>query len=62
MRGIYPTMATITGRGFESVTEDEIAERFRGLLDRLATSEDTTADAGLSPTMSSNAAENGATS
>jgi proteasome beta subunit len=51
VRGIYPTMATITGRGFESVPESEIAERFRGLLDQLATSEATTADAGLSPTM-----------
>ena len=37
VRGIYPTMATITGDGFESVPESEIAERFRGLLDQLAT-------------------------
>src|SRR5438270_2820214 len=36
VRGIYPTMATITGDGFQSVTDDEIATRFRGLLDRLA--------------------------
>src|SRR5947199_2301429 len=28
VRGIYPTMATITGDGFESVAEAEIAERF----------------------------------
>jgi proteasome beta subunit len=55
VRGIYPTMATITDRGFESVEEDEIAERFRGLLDKLATTEDTTAPAGPSPSM-----ENGA--
>jgi proteasome beta subunit len=55
VRGIYPTMATITGRGFESVPQDEIEERFRGLLDRLATTEDTTAPAGPSPSMESGA-------
>jgi len=35
VRGIYPTMATITDQGFERVGEDEIAERFRSLVDRL---------------------------
>jgi proteasome beta subunit len=38
VRGIYPTMATITAQGFEQVTDDEIAERFRGLVDQLASS------------------------
>jgi proteasome beta subunit len=38
MRGIYPTMATITGTGFDRVDEDEVAERFRALLDRLSAS------------------------
>src|SRR5215210_5520378 len=28
VRGIYPTMATITDRGFEKVTDQEIADRF----------------------------------
>jgi proteasome beta subunit len=53
VRGIYPTMATITGEGFEPVPEPEIAERFRGLLDRMGTTDDTTAPAGPSPTMGS---------
>jgi proteasome beta subunit len=35
VRGIYPTVATITATGFDRVPEDEIAERFRELLDRL---------------------------
>jgi proteasome beta subunit len=51
VRGIYPTMATITGQGFEHVEEPEIADRFRGLLDRLATTEGVTAPAGPAPTM-----------
>jgi proteasome beta subunit len=51
VRGIYPTMATITGDGFVPVPEPEIAARFRGLLDRMANTEDTTAPAGPSPTM-----------
>jgi proteasome beta subunit len=50
VRGIYPTMATITGQGFERVTDGEVAERFRGLLDRLSTPE-STATTGTSPTM-----------
>jgi proteasome beta subunit len=32
VRGIYPTIATITADGFVSVAETEIAERFRALL------------------------------
>jgi proteasome beta subunit len=55
VRGIYPTMATITGQGFEHVEESEIAERFRGLLDRLATTEGVTAPAGPAPTMGTDA-------
>jgi proteasome beta subunit len=51
VRGIYPTMATITADGFDSVPEAEIAQRFRGLLDRLAETDGTTAGAGPSPTM-----------
>src|SRR4051812_2005831 len=50
VRGIYPTMATITDRGFERITDDEIAERFRLLVDRLSTP-DSTANVGPSPTM-----------
>jgi len=35
VRGIYPTVASITGEGFTRVDDAEIAERFRGLIDRL---------------------------
>jgi proteasome beta subunit len=50
VRGIYPTIATITAQGFERVPEDEIAERFRTLVDRLATPE-SVADVGIAPTI-----------
>src|ERR671913_1655131 len=51
VRGIFPTMATITRTGFERVPEDEIAERFRNLVDRLSVPEGTSADAAPLPTM-----------
>jgi proteasome beta subunit len=35
VRGIYPTIATITAEGFQALETEEIAERFRALLDRL---------------------------
>jgi len=54
VRGIYPTMATITDRGFEKVTEEEIAGRFRQLVDRLSTPE-STATVGDNPTMGGDA-------
>jgi proteasome beta subunit len=50
VRGIYPTIATITNRGFERVAEAEVAQRFRSLVDRLSTPE-STASVGASPTM-----------
>jgi proteasome beta subunit len=50
VRGIYPTMATITEQGFERVTETEIAERFAALVQRLSTPDSTTVG-GTSPTM-----------
>jgi proteasome beta subunit len=34
VRGIYPTVATITERGYESVPEAEVAERFAALIER----------------------------
>ena len=34
VRGIYPLVATVTADGFESVTEDEVAERFASLIER----------------------------
>ncbi len=50
VRGIYPTMATITAVGFERVPEAEIAERFRQLVASLSTPE-STATSGTAPTM-----------
>ena len=50
VRGIYPTMATITVSGFEKVDEDEIAERFRLLVERLSTPE-SSSQLGVAPTM-----------
>jgi proteasome beta subunit len=54
VRGIYPTMATITIDGFDHVAEDEVAARFRGLLDRLSTPE-STATTGAAPSMGGDA-------
>ena len=50
VRGIFPTIATITEDGFERVGEDEVSERFRQLVDRLSTP-DSTAASGVAPTM-----------
>jgi proteasome beta subunit len=35
VRGIYPTVATITGSGFERVDQSDVAERFGTLAERL---------------------------
>jgi proteasome beta subunit len=35
VRGIYPTIATITAAGFERVAEDDVAQRFATLAERL---------------------------
>jgi proteasome beta subunit len=43
VRGIYPTMATITDRGFERVPDTEVAERFNALIEMLAAREADTA-------------------
>jgi proteasome beta subunit len=34
VRGIYPTVATITAEGFERVSDDDVAERFQALIER----------------------------
>jgi len=36
VRGIFPTIATITSAGFERVDEGEVADRFRALVDELS--------------------------
>lgn len=41
VRGIYPILATITDTGFERVDDDETAERFRALVERLRGTEPT---------------------
>jgi proteasome beta subunit len=38
VRGIWPTVATITAAGFERLEDDAVGERFRGLLERLSAS------------------------
>ncbi|CAN5839443.1 proteasome subunit beta [soil metagenome] len=43
IRGIYPTIATITAEGFTRIEEAEVAGRFRALLDQLATPDSATA-------------------
>jgi proteasome beta subunit len=50
VRGIYPTMATISSDGFIKVDEPEIADRFRALVDRLSTPE-SSAQSGANPTV-----------
>ena len=42
VRGIFPVVATITADGFERVPDDEVATRFRALLDRLSAPGSTT--------------------
>ena len=37
VRGIYPTVATITAAGFERVSDEEVAQRFGELLQRKTT-------------------------
>jgi proteasome beta subunit len=49
VRGIYPVVATITAEGFTRLGDDEVADRFRTLLDRLSTPRGTTT-AGAAPT------------
>jgi proteasome beta subunit len=49
VRGIYPTIATITGSGFERVPEDEIADRFRALVTTLTPTPEG-GDVGIAPT------------
>src|SRR4051794_1534314 len=50
VRGISPTMATITEAGFEKLADVEIADRFRLLVDRLSTP-DSAAQMGSAPQM-----------
>jgi proteasome beta subunit len=42
VRGIYPLIATITAEGFDRVGDEEVAERFRALIDRLSVTDSTT--------------------
>jgi len=49
VRGIYPTIATITGRGFDRVADEEVEARFRSLVDELS-SRPEGGDVGVAPT------------
>jgi proteasome beta subunit len=55
VRGIFPTMATITAEGFERVTDEEISDRFRHLVDAMSTPDSTTA-AGPTPSITRSSA------
>jgi proteasome beta subunit len=59
VRGIYPTVATITAQGFDRVPEEEIAERFRALVTRLSVPE-SPANMGAAPSMGAVGADNNA--
>ena len=37
VRGIYPTVASITGQGFQRVEDATVAERFNALIERKTT-------------------------
>jgi proteasome beta subunit len=50
IRGIYPTMATISAEGFDRVVEEEVADRFQHLVDQLSAAESTSV-AGPAPTV-----------
>ena len=54
VRGIYPTMATITVDGFDRIVESDVAERFGALVERLSITESTAAT-GPAPSMGSDA-------
>lgn len=49
VRGIYPTIATITANGFERVPEEEISSRFAALVETLASTPEG-GDVGIAPT------------
>jgi proteasome beta subunit len=50
VRGIYPMVATITADGFARLADEDIATRFRSLLERLSIPGSTTS-VGASPTV-----------
>ncbi|HEY6415815.1 MAG TPA: proteasome subunit beta, partial [Acidimicrobiales bacterium] len=50
VRGIYPVVATITADGFARLEDEDIAARFRTLLERLSVPGSTTS-VGVSPTV-----------
>jgi proteasome beta subunit len=47
VRGIYPVVATISAEGFARLEDQEVADRFRNLLDHLAAPAGTTATGAL---------------
>jgi proteasome beta subunit len=57
VRGIFPTVATISGEGFQRVPESQVAAQFQALVTRLAIPEGTTTS-GVAPTMTSTGSEN----
>jgi proteasome beta subunit len=51
VRGIYPVVATITAEGFARLEDEEVAEHFRALLERLTTPGRSTTVTSPSPTI-----------
>jgi proteasome beta subunit len=51
VRGIYPVVATITAEGFARIEDEDIAGRFRALVERLSIPGSTTS-VGTTPTIS----------
>jgi proteasome beta subunit len=51
VRGIYPTMATISANGFDRVPDSEVADRFRSLVERLSVPESSATLGAAPPTM-----------
>jgi proteasome beta subunit len=49
VRGIFPVVATISADGFARLEDDDVSQRFRSLLDRMATTQGSTS-LGVAPT------------
>jgi proteasome beta subunit len=51
VRGIFPVIATISADGFSRLEDDDVSQRFRALLDRMATTRGSTS-LGVAPSSS----------
>ena len=51
VRNIFPTIATITGDGFQRVEDDEVGERFRSMVARMSIPDSQASPAGNAPSI-----------